>query len=660
MIGVLRARALESPRRVAYRFLRDGEVEEDPLTYAALDEQARAIAAWLQDAGMTGERALLLHPPGVEFVAAFFGCLYAGVVAVPAYPPRPKRPDPRIQEIVADSQASLALTTEAVRAALEPQRAQLPGLAALRWLATDTLPAGLSDEWREPAPAGDALALLQYTSGSTLTPKGVMVTHANVVSNSDEIDRAARQDADSLSVSWLPHFHDMGLMYGIIHPLYKGYPGILMAPAAFLQRPLRWLQAMSRYGGTASGGPNFGYDLCVDRITAEERAHLDLSRWSVAFNGAEPVRPSTMERFARTFAPCGFRRDALAGAYGMAESTLMVAMTHKGVEPGFFRARAAEVERNRLVPAAEGESSTRTFVGCGPVGTVPRIVIVDPDAAIPCPPDRIGEIWVSGPSVAKGYWNRPEETARTFGGRLADTGEGPFLRTGDLGFVSDGELFVTGRLKDLIIVRGLNHYPQDIERTVDSSHPALQPGAGAAFSVEIDEEERLVIVQEVERSRRNSDLEEVVSAIRRAVTEEHEIDVHAVTLIRPATIPKTSSGKIQRRACRTAFLERSLSVLHEWRRPALERPEASRGPAPSSSPLSEADIAAWLVTRLARESGLDPDELDLGQPFASFGIDSARALLLVGDLETWLGRRVPPIALWNYPTVEALARHLAG
>ena len=660
MVGLLRSRALETPGRLAYRFLEDGEVDEAAVSYEALDGQARAIGAWLQGAGAAGERALLLHPPGVEFVAAFFGCLYAGVVAVPAYPPRVNRPDPRIEAIVADAQASLALTTEAVRSALEPRRAQVPGATSLRWLATDSLPGDLAEAWCEPAVDGDALALLQYTSGSTMTPKGVMITHRNILHNLAEMDRAARPTTDSVSVSWLPHFHDMGLMAGILYPMHNGHLGVLMAPAAFLQRPLRWLQAMSRHAGTFSGGPNFGYDLCVDRITAEERVGLDLSRWSVAFNGAEPVRPSTVERFARTFAPCGLRRDALSGAYGMAETTLMVAITPKGVEPSFFRARSAEMERNRAVAAADGEPDARTFVGCGPVGAVPRVVVVDPQSSVPCPPAEVGEIWVSGPSVAKGYWNRPAETARAFGARLADTGEGPFLRTGDLGFVSEGELYVTGRLKDLIIIHGLNYYPQDIEQSVASSHPALRPGAGAAFSVDVAGEERLVVVTEVERSYRSSDLVEVVSAIRRAVSEENEVDLHAVVLIRTASILKTSSGKVQRRACRSAFLDGTLSVVHEWRRPPSARPEEPPESLAPADPRSETDIANWLVSRLARESGIPPDDIELGQPFASFGLDSVRALVLVGELETWLGRPLPPIVLWNYPTIETLARYLAA
>ena len=659
MIGVLRARALESPRRVAYRFLRDGEVEEDPLTYAALDEQARAIAAWLQDAGMTGERALLLHPPGLEFVAAFFGCLYAGVGAVPAYPPRPKRPDPRIQEIVADARPKVALTTADVLAATDGRRFETPGLDGLRWLATDTVGLDLADGWREPSVRGRDLALLQYTSGSTMTPKGVMVSHENVLHNSAQLDRVARHTPDSVGVSWLPHFHDMGLIYGIIQPVYGGFPCVLLPPASFLQRPLRWLQCMSDSRATYSGGPNFAYDLCASRITSEQRAGLDLSHWRIAFNGAEPVRQATLNRFAEAFAQCGFRREALCAGYGLAEATLMVTLSRQGTPPASCRAVGAELERNRVVEAREGEGDTRTLVGCGHPGEISPAITVDPESGRPCAPGQIGEIWVSGPSVALGYWDRPEETARTFQARLAN-GEGPFLRTGDLGAVVDGELYVTGRIKEMIIIRGRNHYPQDLEQTVQACHPALRPGAGAAFSVELDGAEGLVIVQEVERAQRRSDPAELVLAIRRAMTEEHEIEPHAIVLLRPGSILKTSSGKIQRTACRTAFLERSLSALHEWRRPAREGPEASRAPARPSSPLSEADIAAWLVTRLAHESGLDPDELDPGQPFASFGIDSARALLLVGDLETWLGRRVPAIALWNYPTVEALARHLAG
>jgi acyl-CoA synthetase (AMP-forming)/AMP-acid ligase II/acyl carrier protein len=659
MVELLRRRAAESGDAKAYLFLRDGEVEEAPLTYAALDARARAIAAWLQAQAQPGDRALLLHPPGLDFVAAFFGCLYAGVAAVPAYPPRVNRPDPRIRQIAADSKPAVVLTTEAVRAALSARPEIVSGLASARWLATDARPDGLPDRWREPALEPDTLALLQYTSGSTFTPKGVMVTHGNIVANQIAIDRAVRQRSDSVSVSWLPHFHDMGLIYGVLYPVYRGFLGVLMAPAAFLQRPLRWPQAMSRYRGTLSGGPNFAFDLCTARVTAEERALLDLSRWEVAFNGAEPIRAATVEGFARAFASCGLRREALSGAYGMAETTLMVTIGENGAPPAFLRVRADDLERNRVAPAAADEPETRELVGCGPVAHATRVRIVDPQSGEPCPPEVIGEIWVAGPSVAKGYFGRSEETARTFGAVLA--GEpGTFLRTGDLGFLRHGELFVTGRLKDLIIIRGLNHYPQDIERTVEDSHPALRPAAGAAFSVEAEGEEQLVVVHEVERSQRNAGLEDVVAAIRRAVTEAHEVEPYAVALIRPASILKTSSGKIQRRGCRAAFLEGRLALLHEWRRPARAAGAADGAPVANGHTRSEAEITAWLAARLAGESGIDADELDLEQPFASFGLDSARALLLVGDLESWLGRRLSPVVLWNYPTVQALARHLGA
>jgi acyl-CoA synthetase (AMP-forming)/AMP-acid ligase II/acyl carrier protein len=657
MVDRLRAQAQETPDRVAYVFLRDGEVEEAALTCAALDARARAIGAWLQVEAQPGDRALLLYPPGLEFVAAFFGCLYAGVAAVPAYPPRVNRPDPRIQEIAADSRPKVVLTTEPVRAALAARPEVVAGLASARWLATETLAADLGLRWREPVVEPDTLALLQYTSGSTFTPKGVMVTHGNILANQVSIDRAIHQTRESVSVSWLPHFHDMGLIYGVIHPLYKGFLGVLMAPAAFLQRPLRWLQAMSRYGGTLSGGPNFAYELCTARLSSEEKATLDLSRWEVAFNGAEPIRASTLQEFARAFAPCGLRAGALGGAYGMAEATLMVTVGEKGAGPVVLRARGADLERNRFAPAPADEPDARELVGCGPPAASTRVRIVDPQTGQPCPPDVIGEIWVAGPSVAKGYFGRPEETARTFGAVLP--GEpGTFLRTGDLGFVHGGQLYVTGRLKDLIIIRGLNHYPQDIENTVEGSHPALRPAAGAAFSVEAEGEEQLVVVHEVERSQRHGELDEVVAAIRRAVVDAHELEPYAVALIRPASMLKTSSGKIQRRACRTAFLEGRLALLHEWRRPARSA-AADTAPA-AGAPRTEEEITAWLAARLARESGLDGDELDLEQPFASFGLDSARALLLVGDLEGWLGRRLSPVVLWNYPTVQALARHLGS
>ncbi len=346
--------------------------------------------------------------------------------------------------------------------------------------------------------------------------------------------------------------------------MYTGFPCFLMQPVSFLQRPIRWLQAISRYKATHSGAPNFAYHLCVRRITTEQRLSLDLSSWRSAYNGAEPVSKNTLEQFAEAFAACGFRPNVSYPCYGLAEATLIVSGGFVKKKPVFCTVQAVALERNRVVEASEHQENVRTLVGCGRAMLDTKIVIVHPESLTQCWPDDVGEIWVSGPSVAQGYWNRPEETEHTFRAYLADTGEGPFLRTGDLGFIKDGELFVTGRLKDLIIIGGCNHYPQDIELTVEQSHPALRTGCGAVFSIDVDGEERLVVVQEVERRYyRNLDIDEVVGAIRQAVAENHELRVSAVALVKPWSIPKTSSGKIQRHACRTRFLAGSLDVLEK-------------------------------------------------------------------------------------------------
>jgi acyl-CoA synthetase (AMP-forming)/AMP-acid ligase II len=588
LTDLLRCRAVHHPSRLAYIFLKDGEADEARLTYGELDRQARAIGAQLQDLGATGERVLLLYPAGLEYIAAFFGCLYAGAIAVPAYPPHFNRSIERLQAIVTDAQATVALTTTSILSKVVAWCRQAEHLAALRWIDTHELADSGGEGWREPAVGSDALALLQYTSGSTGTPKGVMLSHGNLLSNLRMIQRAFQHTEQSIGVSWLPLYHDMGLIGSLLQPLHVGFPCILMSPMAFLQRPFRWLQAISRYRATGSGGPNFAYDLCVRKITPAQRAMLDLSSWVNAFSGAEPVRRDTLERFAVTFEPCGFRREAFHPCYGLAEATLIVSGGQKTAPPVIHMVQKAALEQHRVVTALSGSAEVQTLVGCGSSLLEQRILIVDPVTRIPCQPGQVGEIWVAGPSVAQGYWNRPEETAQTFQAYLEDTGEGPFLRTGDLGYVHHGELFVTGRLKDVIIIRGNNHYPQDIELTVERSHPSLRPGCGAAFSVEVAGEERLVVVQEVERrvqpprqrqpERRHMapepgfdpespqplDVDAIIGGIRQAVAEQHGVQAYAVLLLRAGSIPKTSSGKIQRYACRTGFLTGSLDIVGGW------------------------------------------------------------------------------------------------
>ncbi len=487
LVELLRYRALHQPGQLAFTFLQDGETESSSLTYQELDRQARAIATQVQSFGATGSLALLLYPPGLEFIAAFFGCLYAGAVAIPAYPPRRNQNMFRLQAIVASSQAVVALTTTSLLTNIRDQFAQNPELAALRWLATDNIASDQALDWQEPALSSDTLAFLQYTSGSTGTPKGVMVSHSNLLHNSTLIQQCFEDTPNSIGVSWLPPYHDMGLIGGVLQPLYVGAPMILMSPVAFLQKPLRWLLAISRYRATTSGGSNFAYDLCVRKITPEQRVTLDLSSWKVAFNGAEPVRADTLDRFVRTFGPCGFRREAFYPCYGMAETTLFVSGGLKTAPPVVHHVKGTALEQNRVVAAASEQEGVRAIVGCGQTWLDQKIVVVDPESLTQCLSDQVGEIWVSGSSVARGYWRRPEETQQTFQAYLADTVEGSFLRTGDLGFLHNGELFVTGRLKDLVIIRGRNHYPQDIELTVDESHPALRSGCAAAFSVEVEE-----------------------------------------------------------------------------------------------------------------------------------------------------------------------------
>jgi len=564
LVDLLRYRAKNQPEQTAYTFLRDGETEVGSLTYKELDRQVRVIAARLQNLDATVSHALLLYPPGLEFIAAFFGCLYAGVVAVPAYPPRTNQNMYRLQAIVASSQATVALTTTSLLSNIERRELSNPALTNLHWLATDNIASDLAEAWQELEISSDTLAFLQYTSGSTATPKGVMVNHGNLMHNLVAIHKCFAHTCNSQGVIWLPPYHDMGLIGGVLQPLYGGFPVTLMSSVDFLQKPFRWLQAISCYKATTSGGPNFAYDLCVRKIKPEQRTSLDLSSWEVAFTGAEPIRAQTLERFAATFEPCGFRARAFHPCYGMAETTLMVSGGLKTAPPTVRWVDGAALEQNRVAAVASNQEGARAIVGCGQ-SWLDQIVIVDPESLTPCPADKVGEIWVHGPSVAQGYWNRAEETKQTFLAYLANTGEGPFLRTGDLGFLQDGELFVTGRIKDLIIIRGQNHYPQDIELTVEKSHPALRPGCGAAFTVEVKGDERLVVVQEVERSYlRKLDVNEVVGNINQAVAAEHALQIYATVLVKTGSIPKTSSGKIQRHACRSGFLTGSLNVVEDW------------------------------------------------------------------------------------------------
>lgn len=567
LIDILRQRARRQPERPAYTFLADGEEEGASLTFAELEQQARGVAALLGQHCQPGERALLCYQPGLEFIAAFFGCLYAGVVAVPAYPPHPlqlQRTLPKLQAIIKDAGARVALTTSDILATADRIFAAAPQLKDLKWLATDRLTGEVTAEWGEPELRPETLAFLQYTSGSTAAPKGVMLTHANLLHNSEVLVETFKLTPESVLVSWVPTVHDLGLVYGTIQPLYTGFRCYLMSPAAFLQRPMRWLSAMSRYRATHTMAPNFAYDLCARKSTAEQRATLDLSSWQVATNGGEFVPRETLERFTDTFAPCGFRHRVHHPSWGLAEATMHVTGARTSDEIVVRTVEAAALERQRVVLAQLHAPNARTFVSCGRPVLDMEVVIVNPETLRRSEPEEVGEIWVAGPSVAGGYWQRHEETRETFAARRADAPGVAYLRTGDLGFVVDGELFVAGRRKDLIIVGGSNHYPQDIELTVAKSHAALRLDGCAAFSVEVAGAEQLVVAAEVQPEQvtggEGGDAEELVAAVRRAIAEEHEMQVYRVVLLMPGAMPKTDVGKVQRKACRQKFLDESLDV----------------------------------------------------------------------------------------------------
>ncbi|MEA5574015.1 non-ribosomal peptide synthetase [Calothrix sp. UHCC 0171] len=567
LVELLRYRAVNQSEQQAFTFLVNGQEESD-FTYQELDLKARAIAVTLKQITTSGDRVLLLYPPGLEFIAAFFGCLYAGVVAVPAYPPRQNKSLSRLQGMVIDAEATAALTNTNVLANIQGQLTNFPNLTnlqSLHWLATDNINTLLANSWQPSQVDSDSLAFLQYTSGSTGMPKGVMVSHGNLLANLAAIHRCFGHSSHSQGVIWLPSYHDMGLIGGILQPLYGGFPVALMSPVDFLQKPFQWLAAISRYKATTSGGPNFAYDLCVRKITPEQRETLDLSSWEVAFNGAEPIRAETLTKFAEMFASCGFRASSFYPCYGMAESTLIVTGGLKKDAPTLTSIDGKALLENRVIPASVKTNSVQTFVSSGYNVENHQIVIVNPETLQRCSDNQVGEIWVRGASVAQGYWRKNEETAATFFAYLADTQTGPFLRSGDLGFLQNGELFVTGRLKDLIIIRGRNYYPQDIELTVEKSHPALKSSASAAFSVEMNRQEQLVVACEIEREYlRKLDGDAIAKHILQAVGEEHELQVHTILLLKTGSIPKTSSGKIRRRACRAGFLAGDLNLVWDW------------------------------------------------------------------------------------------------
>lgn len=561
LVDTLRRRAKEQPDKLVYRFLVDGEQDEIILTYAELDRRVRSMGALIQSFTQPEDRVLLLFPPGIDFIVAFWGCLYAGVIAVPAYPPHPARLEkslPTILRIIADARPSTALLSSALATAIRSRNEVKSAFGNIQLLVADQ--AELDDwaeQWQAPEIEVDDMAFLQYTSGSTTIPKGVVLSHSNLLHNMRLIEQCFGATEETHGVLWLPPYHDMGLIGGILQPVYTGALATLMPPMLFLQRPFRWLEAISRFRATVNGAPNFAYDLCVRKIKPEQRELLDLSHWEVAFNGAEPVYHKTLAQFADYFAPCGFRPEAFLPCYGVAEATLLVAGGPKSKLPTQLNLLNSGLEQNQVILSPGNQEGSRTLVSCGQTLPDQQITIVNPETLTPCTADEVGEIWLSGPCVASGYWGKVLETAQAFGARLANSEEGPFLRTGDLGFLKDGELYVAGRIKNLVIVNGKNHYAHDLERTVEGAHPAIWPAGCAVFSINNDGPERIVVLAEVNVKLLEKE-ELVAKAIRESIAQHHDLHVDDIQLIPPGGIPKTTSGKTRHFLCRQSYLDGTL------------------------------------------------------------------------------------------------------
>lgn len=675
LVEVLRWRAQTDPALLAITFLEDGEGESERVTYLELHQRVQRAAGRLEHHDARGHPVVLLFEPGVDFLVGFLACLAAGAIAVPLYPPDLKRLSrtlPRFLAIAEDCGADLVLTTEALKAVSTSMFELSPRLAQRSWL---TLPSVAEPHHveRDDAPVEpDATAFLQYTSGSTGNPKGVQVSHRALLLNLEVMSRRVGAVPGEATVTWLPSYHDMGLLEGWLRPIFAGHRAVAMPPTAFLKRPSRWLEALSRYRGAVSGAPNFAFELCAGRVTDEELDALDLSSWRVAYCGAEPVRPATIARFTQRLARCGFRPESFCPAYGLAEAGLLVSVGDFTRPPVILPIDGQALEQGFVLEPADPARASRA-VGLGRPSMDVRAV--DPQTRRALPTGTVGEVWVAGPSLASGYWRKAEDTEATFRAHL-DSGEGPYLRTGDLGFLgADGELFVCGRLKDVILLRGRTLHPQDIEVTVEESNPAsLRPGCNAAFSVEVDGEERLVVVQEVQRRFRGEspewqerrlpdptldafapslsrppELDRMLEDIRCAIIDAHGVAPHAVALVKAGSIPKTSSGKIQRRACREAFLHGGLELVKLWRSP-LGGDVVPGGARPRTGPRLRAAVE--------RELGRPLDARDDDRPFSALGLDSHGLVALAGALESSLGARLSPSLFFEHPTIARLAAHL--
>jgi acyl-CoA synthetase (AMP-forming)/AMP-acid ligase II/acyl carrier protein len=648
------------PDKMAFQFSSANQPVSS-FTYKELNDHAHSVAAMLCQQGKAGDRVLLMFPSGLEFIAAFFGTLYAGMIAVPTYTPKKNSLSDRVDLIVSDCDARFILTTQKTAGYLQKNftaLAEMPGLDIITW-ETITM-ANLS--FHPPVQPVEQPAFLQYTSGSTGQPKGVIVTHRNLLANLEDLYEGAGQHCQSVMVSWLPVFHDLGLIAGILLPVYGGFTCHLMSPVDFLVKPLRWLKLMASTNATHTVAPNFAFDLCIKQFNADEMAGVDLRSVQYMGNCAEPVRMSTITAFMNLYSAYHLKADVIKPGYGLAEATLKVSSVPMHQTVQVIHADAAALEQNEVKEVPDTDVHHRVLVGCGSSEINTKLLIADPHTMIPCAEGSIGEVWVSGDTVAAGYWNNTEKTESAFHAMSVGETDTRYLRTGDLGFMQDGNLFITGRMKDLIIINGANHYPQDIELSVEESHPALRKGQGAAFSVDKNAAESLVIVYEMySEYEKNGSRDEIFDAIIKAVSRHHGIPVHTIVLVKPSSIPKTSSGKVRRSECRRKFLEGSLSLTGSYTVGASLADSKAVANSPLFITLEEDEITANV--RMTLEDTLkrffNRSNISFKESIYQLGIDSITAVRLVHDLEISLQVELSPDILFEVTNLDELVSKIS-
>jgi len=621
---LLTLRSEEKAQQTLYSFL-DGDLKiTDHLTHHELHLEASKIAYHLQAHCQKGDRAVLLFPPGLDYVRAYFGCLYAGVIAVPIFPPTMSRQVDRVMNIIQDARPTSQVFQQVK--AIAPAWTEAPGS---HWLQSDQLEEAQVKPY-EASPSD--IAFLQYTSGSTGAPKGVMISHQNLLENERMIRDGFGTDENTIAVNWLPLYHDMGLIGAVLHPLFLGGSSYLMSPFSFLKDPSLWLRAISTFRGSTCGGPNFAFDLCVRKVSEEVVDELDLSSWKQAFNGAEPIHAGTLENFENKFARAGFDPSSWRSCYGLAEATLMVSTATTDSSKKIIEVDEDALKKGKVREVSKGKA----LLSSGKPVQPQTIRIVEAESANICDPGLVGEIWISGPHVSQGYWEKEHLNQEVFHAQLEEEPGTTFFKTGDLGFLHEGELFIVGRLKDLIIIRGKNHYPQDIERTLSEAHEGLQPGGAAAFSIQKGSSEGLAVIAELSKTGKKFDGEDIMEAARRTIADVHELQVQAILLIPRRNLLKTSSGKVQRQANKKAFLEGKFKKVAQWEAQVDEGPDESGGREEKAEGLHD-----WLIHWMGSKLNLSPHKIDMEDPITAYGVDSLMLAEFETEVSEYMGRDWP-------------------